>query len=229
MSSHRRASGRQTRHLQHRPLHRPARQQAYEAILLGKIEHIGPQARAWAQTVLADRGVRAYRLLQGLISLARSHPRERVEWACGYTLGYGLFRYRILRRLLEQAAANAPVPELLHEHAVHVAQFACMATLIAGLLALWFALDLEVGVARWVARFGAASAVVALALYGALARATQFGRFFDLALHGVAFSPTPGSQRATVTPRPRMREAEEKDCLYDLVGVYVDTPGAGYV
>jgi hypothetical protein len=52
--------------------------------------------------------------------------------------------------------------------AVHVAQFACMATLIAGLLALWFALDLEVGVARWVARFGAASAVVALALYGAL-------------------------------------------------------------
>jgi hypothetical protein len=61
---------------------------------------------------------RAYRLLHGLISLTRSHPRERVEWACGYTLGYGLFRYRILRRLLEQAAANAPVPALLHEHAV---------------------------------------------------------------------------------------------------------------
>jgi transposase len=103
---------------EHRPLHRPARQQAYEAILLGKIEHIGPQALAWAQMVIADRGVRAYRLLQGLISLTRSHPRERVEWACGYTLGYGLFRYRILRRLLEQAAANAPVSELLHEHAV---------------------------------------------------------------------------------------------------------------
>jgi hypothetical protein len=103
---------------EHRPLHRPARQQAYEAILLSKIEHIGPQALAWAQAAIADRGVRAYRLLQGLISLTRSHPRERVEWACGYTLGYGLFRYRILRRLLEQAAAQAPVPTLLHEHAV---------------------------------------------------------------------------------------------------------------
>jgi hypothetical protein len=101
---------------EHRPLHRPARQQAYEAILLSKIEHIGPQALA--QAVIADRGVRAYRLLQGLISLTRSHPRERVEWACGYTLGYGLFRYRILRRLLEQAAANAPAPTLLHEHDV---------------------------------------------------------------------------------------------------------------
>jgi len=57
-------------------------------------------------------------LLQGLISLTRSHPRERVNWACGYTLGYGLFRYRILRRLLEQAAADASIPKLLHEDTV---------------------------------------------------------------------------------------------------------------
>jgi hypothetical protein len=52
--------------------------------------------------------------------------------------------------------------------AVHVAQFVCMALLIAGLLALSFALDLEAGAATWVGRFGAASAVVALALEGAL-------------------------------------------------------------
>ena len=51
---------------------------------------------------------------------------------------------------------------------VHVAQFACMAILIAGLLALCFALDVEARTARWVARFGAASAVTALALEGAL-------------------------------------------------------------
>jgi hypothetical protein len=52
--------------------------------------------------------------------------------------------------------------------AVHVAQFACMATLIAGLLALSLALDVQAETASWVARFGAASAVVALALEGAL-------------------------------------------------------------
>jgi hypothetical protein len=51
---------------------------------------------------------------------------------------------------------------------VHIAQFVCMAILIAGLLALSFALDLEAGTARWVGRFGAASAVVALALEGGL-------------------------------------------------------------
>ena len=52
--------------------------------------------------------------------------------------------------------------------AVHVGQFAAMAILLAGLLALFFALDVQAGTARWAGRFGAASAVAALALYGAL-------------------------------------------------------------
>ncbi len=52
--------------------------------------------------------------------------------------------------------------------AVHLGQFAAMAILLAGLLALFFALDVQDATARWVGRFGAASSVVALALYGAL-------------------------------------------------------------
>jgi hypothetical protein len=51
---------------------------------------------------------------------------------------------------------------------VHVAQFVCIAIFIAGLLVLGFALDLEARAAAWVGRLGAASAVVALALEGAL-------------------------------------------------------------
>jgi hypothetical protein len=52
--------------------------------------------------------------------------------------------------------------------AVHVGQFASMAILLAGLLALVFALDVQAGTARWAGRFGAASAVATLALYGVL-------------------------------------------------------------
>ena len=52
--------------------------------------------------------------------------------------------------------------------AVHVGQFAAMAILLAGLLALVFALDVQAGTARVVGLFGAASAVAALALNGAL-------------------------------------------------------------
>jgi hypothetical protein len=52
--------------------------------------------------------------------------------------------------------------------AVHLGQFAAMAILLAGLLALFFALDVQAGTARWAGRYGAALAVAALALYGAL-------------------------------------------------------------
>ena len=60
--------------------------------------------------------------------------------------------------------------------AVHVGQFAAMAILLAGLLALFFALDVQAGTASWAGRFGAASAAVAVALYGGV-----------LAVDGVAF------------------------------------------
>jgi hypothetical protein len=50
--------------------------------------------------------------------------------------------------------------------AVHVGQFACTAIMLAGLLALYFALDAQPGTATWASRFGAVSAVTALALYG---------------------------------------------------------------
>jgi hypothetical protein len=52
--------------------------------------------------------------------------------------------------------------------AVHVGQFVSVAILIAGLFALFFALDLRDGTATWAGRFGAALAMVALALYGVL-------------------------------------------------------------
>jgi hypothetical protein len=52
--------------------------------------------------------------------------------------------------------------------AVHLGQFAAMAILLAGLLALSLALDARAGTASWAGRCGAAAAVAALALYGAL-------------------------------------------------------------
>lgn len=50
----------------------------------------------------------------------------------------------------------------------HIGQFAAMAIFLAGLFALFYAVDIENGVAKWTARFGVGSVVAALALYGAL-------------------------------------------------------------
>jgi hypothetical protein len=52
--------------------------------------------------------------------------------------------------------------------AVHAGQFASMAVLLAGLFALFVALDVHEGAVRWTTRFGAAAAVATLALYGVL-------------------------------------------------------------
>lgn len=51
---------------------------------------------------------------------------------------------------------------------VHAGQFGCAALLLAGLMALAYAVDARSVGAKWASRFGAASAVVALALYGVL-------------------------------------------------------------
>lgn len=104
---------------EHRPAHKPARQQAYQENLLTKAEHIGEQALSWAEAAIQERDVRAYRLLQGMISLTRKHPKERVNWACGIALEHRLFRYKPLRRLVEQAAARAPVQlPLIQSHEI---------------------------------------------------------------------------------------------------------------
>ncbi|WP_167046091.1 hypothetical protein [Salinibacterium sp. ZJ454] len=52
--------------------------------------------------------------------------------------------------------------------AVHLSQFVGMAVLVAGLVALYFALDPPVRAPMWLNRFGALSAIVALASYAVL-------------------------------------------------------------
>jgi hypothetical protein len=52
--------------------------------------------------------------------------------------------------------------------AVHLGQFVGIAVIIAGLLVLFFALNILQGTPGWMGRFAAVSAVVALALYGVL-------------------------------------------------------------
>ncbi len=99
-----------------RPAHKPGRQEAYEANLMAKAEHIGPRSVAWAKAAVQERGVRSYRLLQGMVSLTRSHPKERVDWACGVALERMVFRYAALRRLVQQAQSQTPARQLLQQH-----------------------------------------------------------------------------------------------------------------
>ena len=57
-------------------------QRAFTAKLLGRCERVGAPLRAWADKACATRGVRALRLVQGVLSFTRKHSRESLFVGC---------------------------------------------------------------------------------------------------------------------------------------------------
>jgi len=86
--------------------------------LLNKIRLLGPQAHAWAEAMLAVRGIEGTRVLQGLLALGKRSPQETLEKACEIALSYGAYRLRTLRKLLSRSALpQQPLP-FLDEHPI---------------------------------------------------------------------------------------------------------------
>jgi hypothetical protein len=82
-------------------------QKMFSANLLARCERVGPSLREWAEAAFAERGIRALRLVQGVLALTRIHPRERVLAVARTATSHRLFRYKDLRRLTEQHAARS--------------------------------------------------------------------------------------------------------------------------
>ena len=84
------------------------RQQAFIAHLLGRCARVGPPLHQWAEAAFAERGVRAIRVIQGVLGLTRRHPREAVLHAATTALTHRLFRYKHLERLTIHAVPAQP-------------------------------------------------------------------------------------------------------------------------
>ncbi len=84
------------------------RQQAFVDRLLGRCERVGPELRDWAHAAFEARGVRAIRLIQGVVGLTRRVPRERVLHAAAVALQHQRFRYKDLVRLATPVPTAAP-------------------------------------------------------------------------------------------------------------------------
>lgn len=92
------------------------RQHAFVERLLGRCGLVGAPLRAWAEAALATRGIRAIRLIQGVLGLTRRHPRERVLHAATLALTHQRFRYKDLAR--RAAAGETPPRPLLTDDPV---------------------------------------------------------------------------------------------------------------
>jgi transposase len=86
--------------------------------LLNKIRLIGPQAHAWAEAMLAARGIEGMRVLQGLLALQKRCPLEALEKACEIALSYAAYRLQTIRKLVSRdALPQQPLP-FLDEHPI---------------------------------------------------------------------------------------------------------------
>ncbi len=91
--------------------------------LLAQTRLIGPQARAWAQQMLRDRGMAGVRVLMGLMSLSHRCALVEVDAACQVALEHGAYRLRNLRRLIALRREGQAIPrqisfEFIQEHPI---------------------------------------------------------------------------------------------------------------
>ena len=86
--------------------------------LLQKVRIIGPQTHAWAQGLVATRGVQSVRVMQGLLSLSRKHSSDAIEQACGIAHSYGEYRLASIRKLIDRAAPQQEAFEFLDDHPI---------------------------------------------------------------------------------------------------------------
>jgi transposase len=84
--------------------------------LLTKVRRLGVACTRWAEAMLQSRGVAGVRVLQGLLHLARKHPREGLEKACAAAHAHGAYRLRTVRALLKRQDATQPLFEFMDEH-----------------------------------------------------------------------------------------------------------------
>ena len=91
-------------------------QRAAAERLLARCGRIGRPLQQWAAAAIAERGVRAYRVIQGVLGLVRTHARAQVLAAADQAHTYQLFRYKDLKRLTELAAGAPPPRALLTTH-----------------------------------------------------------------------------------------------------------------
>jgi transposase len=70
--------------------------------LLSRVRRIGPESLRWAEATIQARGVEGVRVIQGLLSLTRRHEAAAIERACKTAHGYGAFRLRTVRALIDR-------------------------------------------------------------------------------------------------------------------------------
>lgn len=72
------------------------------AYWMDRVSRIGTASLAWSQAVNEKQGIRALRIIQGLLGLTKKHSNQTVDQACKQALDQGLFRLREVKHLIDK-------------------------------------------------------------------------------------------------------------------------------
>jgi transposase len=86
--------------------------------LLGRARMIGPNCTRWAEATIQSRGVQGMRVVQGLLSLTHRHDWSVIEEACRVAHGYGSFRLRTIRALIDRQVPSQERFEFMTDHPI---------------------------------------------------------------------------------------------------------------
>ena len=85
--------------------------------LLQRASLIGDSAGRWAEHTVKSRGIPGMRTVQGLLSLARKHTSAKVDRACRTALGFGAYRLKNVRALVNAKQEQTEF-EFMSEHPI---------------------------------------------------------------------------------------------------------------
>ncbi len=94
----------------HLPEHKRWSQLRLENQLKEQAARLGKETSKWAEKVFEERGVLAYRVLQGAIGLSRKYSPAQINYACGQALSLHSFRYHTLKLFCERQQARKEEP-----------------------------------------------------------------------------------------------------------------------
>jgi len=89
---------------------------SYTRYLIEKCGHIGPDCEKWAHFILEERQQRAFRPIQGILSLKKKYGNLRVNQACENAIKLNAFHYHTVKSLCEDSLEDEPQRELIQDH-----------------------------------------------------------------------------------------------------------------
>lgn len=86
---------------------RPFNPSRETSFLLARAGDVGPQTKVLCQHLFESEGRVGQRAMWGIVGLARKYPARFVEQACDHALRNGIYRYKLVRTLIERLFAEA--------------------------------------------------------------------------------------------------------------------------